>query len=282
MDSVYGDAYSVIAVNDSIYMGVGERLLEGYNMNSLLMFFNNDGHELGYTQIPNEAIGPNVDFNVIGDIERINDSLFLTTCFLGIEMETYFGEFVLDTTGTIYNLAIREIYTEMSTLIKTFDNKFVIEVEIAENKSDNDILLYKINENLESVSFDTNQYTYDSLCPHQITSGTIDLSDCLIWTDVGEIPTPEEYYAKLKTIPITAYPNPATTKVTFTLQNTEYHQNMQLQCFDVFGRIIHKEKIYTAQLETEINVSQWNEGLYVAVIKSNGKVLGKVKFMVLR
>ena len=282
MDSVYGEAYSVIAVNDSIYMGIGERLLEGYNMNSLLMFFNNYGQEFGYNQIPNEAINPNIDFNVIGDIERINDSLFLTTSFLGIGMETYFGEFVLDTTGKIHNLAIRDIYIGMSTLIKTFDNKFVIEVEIAENKGDYDILLYKIDENLESVPFDTNQYTYDSLCPNQIQSSTIDLSDCLIWTDIGETPTPEEYYAKLKTIPIKVFPNPAKENITFGFENTKNHKNMQLECFDVFGHNVHKEKIYNRQLEAEINISLWNEGLFVAIIISEGKVLGKVKFVVLK
>ena len=57
---------------------------------------------------------------------------------------------------------------------------------------------------------------------------------------------------------------------------------MQLQCFDIFGRKVHKEKIYKGQLETEINISQWNEGLYVAVVMSEGKVLGKGKFVVLR
>ena len=142
--------------------------------------------------------------------------------------------------------------------------------------------MYKINENLESVPFDTNQYTYDSLCPHQIQSGNIDLSDCLIVTDIGETPTPEEYYAKIKTIPIMAFPNPADDNITFGFENTNLHKNMQLECFDVFGRKVHKEKIYTGQLESEINISQWNEGLYVSVVMSEGKVLGKVKFVVLR
>ena len=282
MDSVYGDAYSAIALNDSVYMGVGVRWLEGYNNNSLLMFFNNNGQGLDFKQIPNEAIGQNIDFNGIQDVERINDTLFLTPSYLGIDMDQYFGEFIIDTAGTIHKMEIRGIYTGISSLVKTFNNKFVIEIEVEENKGDNNILLYKINENLESVPFDTNQYTYDSLCPHQIQSGTIDLSDCLIWTDIGEIPTPKEYYAKLKTIPIKAYPNPAKEKITFGFENTQYHQNMLLQCFDVFGCKVHKEKIYKGQLETEINVTQWSEGLYVAVIKSNGKVLGKVKFMVLR
>ncbi len=283
MDSVYGNAYSAITLNDSLIMGVGKRRYYNNTTNSLLMFFNNDGEEYGFNQISNEQIGSEIKANFIYDIERINDTLFLTTSFFGTEFNgNPIGEFVIDTAGTLFNFQSRPNTVTSPNLIKTFDNKYVIATSIKEGKSDWDIYLYKINENLESVPFDTNQFTYDSLCPHQIQSGTIDLSDCLIVSDVGEIPTPEEYYAKLKTIPIKAFPNPAEDNITFGFENTKYHQNIQLQCFDVYGRIIFKEKIYIAQLETEINVSYWNEGLYVAVVRSNGKVLGKVKFIVLR
>ncbi len=283
MDSVYGNAYSAIALNDSLIMGVGKRRYYNNTTNSLLMFFNNDGEEYGFNQIANEQIGSEIKANFIYDIERINDTLFLTTSFFGTEYNgNPIGEFVIDTAGTLFNFQSRPNTLTSPYLIKTTDNKYVIATGINVGKSDWDILMYKINENLESVPFDTNQYTYDSLCPHQIQSGNIDLSDCLIWTDIGEIPSPEEYYAKQKTIPIKVFPNPAKENITFCFENTKYHQNMQLQCFDVFGRIIFKEKIYTAQLETKINVSLWNEGLYVAVIMSEGKVLGKVKFVVLR
>ena len=283
MDSVFGKAYSCIALNDSINVGVGERWIAGNSKNSILMYFNNEGEELDYIQIPNDAIGPDIIANVSRDIEKINDSVLITSSIWGSTNDGILGELILDTNGTIYNLQERaDSLASSPYLIKTFDSCFVISVDIKITLYDWDILIYKIDENLESVPFDTNQYTYDSLCPHQITSSTIDLSDCLIWTDIGETPTPEEYYAKLKTIPIKAFPNPAKENITFGFENTKYHQNMQLQCFDIFGRIIFKEKIYTGQLETEINVSQWNEGLYVAVVMSEGKVLGKVKFMVLR
>ena len=282
-DSLIGEGYDLIELDDSVFMGVGACRVGGGVQNSLLMFFNKNGEELGHNQIPNEAIGQDILDNFIYKIERINDSLFIASSNFGPEdMGNPYGEFVLDTAGNLYNFQSRPNTGGTSKLFKTQYNKYVIGVGYRESPTKWDILIYKINENLESVPFDTNQYTYDSLCPHQITSGTIDLSDCLIVTDVGEIPSPEEYYAKLKTIPIKAFPNPAKENITFGFENTKYHQNMQLQCFDVFGRIIFKEKIYTGQLETEINISQWNEGLYVAVVISEGKVLGKVKFVVLR
>jgi hypothetical protein len=284
-DSILGEAYDFINVNDSIFFGVGSYILPGKNgisQNSLLMLFNKDGEELGFNLIKNEQIGPEVTDNSIHDIVRINDSLYMALAKFGNEENYSFGEFVIDTASNLYNHQSRPNTEGYQELIKTYDSNYLIGIGLIEGKIDWDVLIYKINENLESVPFDTNQYTYDSLCPHQIQSGTIDLSDCLIWTDIGEIPTPEEYCAKLKTIPIKVFPNPAKENITFGFENTKYHQNMQLQCFDVFGRKVHKEIIYTGQLETEINVSQWNEGLYVAVVMSEGKVLGKVKFMVLR
>ena len=283
MDSIYGNAYSSISINDTLIMGVGKRRYYDNMVYSLLMFFNKNGVEFGYNQITNEQIGPNIKRNSIYDIERINDTLFLTASFFGTENSgNPVGEFVIDTAGNLYNFQSRPNTVTSPNLIKTTDNKYVIATSIKESKSDWDIYLYKINENLESVPFDINQYTYDSLCPHQIQSGTIDLSDCLIVTDIGEIPSPEQYYAKLKTIPIKVFPNPAKENITLSFENTKYHQNMQLECFDIFGRKVHKEKIYKGQLETEINISQWNEGLYVAVVMSEGKVLGKVKFVVLK
>jgi len=36
----------------------------------------------------------------------------------------------------------------------------------------------------------------------------IDLSDCLVWTNIGNAPSPQEYYESIKQIPIKAYPNP--------------------------------------------------------------------------
>ncbi|MBN2175051.1 MAG: hypothetical protein JW731_13035, partial [Bacteroidales bacterium] len=165
LDSVFGDAYDVIAINDSIILGVGERLLEGYDMNTLFMFFNTNGQEIGYNQIPNEDIGSNVDFNAIRNIEAISDTEFLSPLYVGIDFDTYFGELTYDTSGSIQNQMIRGIYSGTSSITKTFDDKYVIAIEVDENKADDDIYVYKIDENLNDVPFDPTPLTYDSLCP---------------------------------------------------------------------------------------------------------------------
>ncbi len=279
LDSVFGDAYDVTAINDSIILGIGERWLEGYNMNSLFMFFDTDGQEIGYNQIPNEDIGSNVDFNAIRNIEAVSDTEFISPLYVGIDFETYFGELTYDIIGGIQNQIIRGIYSGTSSITKTYDDKYVIALEVDENKADNDIYVYKIDENLNDVPFDPTPHTYDSLCPGGIQSGTIDLTSCFVWTDIGESPSPKEYYSFIATIPITAYPNPAETEITLAFANTEYHTNMLLECYNIYGQKVHSEKIYKGQQQIKLRISEWSKGLYFAVVKSNGKVAGTERFI---
>jgi hypothetical protein len=104
------------------------------------------------------------------------------------------------------------------------------------------------------------------------------LYDCDIITGT-EIPSPEEYYSSIATIPIAAYPNPAETEITLAFQNTEHHNNMLLECYNIYGQKVHSEKIYKGQQKTKLDVSGWAKGLYVAVVKSNEKVAGTVRWV---
>jgi hypothetical protein len=70
-DSIIGEAYHTIELNDSIYMGVGVRRLPGDIRNSLLMFINIDGEELGFEQIYNDEITQGLSTNLIHDIARM-------------------------------------------------------------------------------------------------------------------------------------------------------------------------------------------------------------------
>ncbi len=281
LDSVFGVAYNTIAINDSIILGVGERWLGEEIMNSLFMYFNTNGEELSYNQIQNEDIGSDIQFNAIRDIEKINDSTYLSPLYVGIDFETYFGEIVFDTSGAIYNQEIRDIYKGTSSIIKTSDNNFLIEIEVAESKSDNDIYLYKIDENLNDVPFDPTPHNYDSLCSDGIQSGTTDLSDCLVWTNIEDAPSPQEYYASIKQIPIKAYPNPVSKgQITFEFENTEHHNNIELKCFDLYGKEIFSKKVYRYQTEAVVDITKLKQGMYLAVVYSNGFPVGECKFVV--
>ena len=235
LDSVFGKAYYSIPINDSIILGTGIRRNNESLDYSLLALYNIYGEAVGYSEITNEEIGSDIHSNQIRDIDRINDTLFLAACMFGPGYSINpGGEFVLDTAGNLYNFQSNP-NTSSASLIKSSDNNFVLASTITEPSGDKNIFLQKIDKNLQPVPFDTNTYTYDSLCPGGIQSGTIDLSDCWVWTGTEEIPSPEEYYSFIATIPITAFPNPAETEITLAFENTDHHSNMVLECYNIYG-----------------------------------------------
>lgn len=281
-DSLHGKAFSGMPLNDSIFMGVGAyRFNEGgyETCNTMLMFFNKDGEEIGYSTIPNEAIAPEIKANYSRDIARINDSLFMTTTWYGEEYSgNTYGEFVIDTAGTVYDNKKNYENVRYCRITKTFDNKYII----SGNLNYSDIILYKINENLEADTVYPGNYNYDSLCNElPIPSGTIDLADCDIVTNIDEIPTLEEYRASKNRIAVEAFPNPVTGQtVELQFKNPGALENLELRIFNVLGREVHKEKIHNRQTGTEITTAQWQAGIYVAIIYSNGLPKGKCKLVV--
>lgn len=283
-DSVFANSLSIIPINDLVLMGAGGRRMPP-NLTQVaisLMFINTDGRELGHIEIPNEAIGPDVIEAYPWDIEKINDTLLLTVSHFGNQSGgNPVGEIVLSTSGDVYKLATEPVM-ESATLLKTYDDNFVLNGMKRQNNSLwYDVLLRKINADLESVAFDTVQRVYDSLCPHTIQSSTLDLTACLTPVSVNELPTPEAYYESLRWIPVKAYPNPVTHgKVTLEFANTGHHQNMELRCFDNLGRMVHSQKVYKDQQDTGLLVSGWAPGVYLAVVFSNGEARGKVKFII--
>jgi hypothetical protein len=282
LDSVWGDAYRTIPINDSLLMGVGMKRQYGEDkVNSLLMFFRPDGEEVGYRQIHNWQIGPDIQSNFIFDIARINDSLFMTASPYGNTVGTNpIGDIVIDTSGNVYHIKSHSQAIKMPALAKTYDGNYVVGTGKWLNNN-YDIFAYKMDENTMPAQYDTTQRVYDSLCPHQIESGILDLTDCLVVTDIGELPGPDEYYESIRHIPVKAHPNPVKEgRLTLEFENTAHHQNMQLHCYDSFGRQLHGQKIYKGQQETTLDVSGWSAGMYVAVMYSDGGACGKVKFVV--
>jgi hypothetical protein len=286
-DSIVGKAYSAIPLNDSVIMGVGNFRMEQsgyYGRSSAMMFFNHDGEELGFSVIERDSIIPGTLGNTLMEIETINDSMFIATAVFGpSDFFNYFGEMVIDTSGKVYNAVSRpNTVGVLSLLRKTFDNKFIIACGVFEDEEETytDILLYKINANLEQDTLYTQTFVYDSLCPYPITSGDIDMSDCYIQVGFEETPTPEEYYASLDAIPIVAYPNPAVNVIRFDYKNTARHQNIVLHCYNAIGQKMYTDEIISGQQGSKLEVSDWRSGIYIAVITSDGKLAGKVKFVV--
>ena len=279
-DSIFGLLQGLLPLSDSEYMGYG-KCLEGQDTRALIIQFDDEGNETDYTIIPNDAIDPPTHFNLIQGAVQITDSTFIAAANWGLEEQggNPNGEYIFDLLGNIYQYNSRPNTMGKNRIIKTTDGDFLFGTNY-KNGNDYDIYLYKLDSNLQSVPFDNNPYNYDSLCPDPIQSGYISLEDCSIITSIDDASSPEDYYASLKTITIKAFPNPAKDKVTFAFENTDKHHNIKMVCYDVFGRKVDEQKIYPGQLEAQVNVSYWKCGMYVAVVRSEGKVVGKEKILV--
>ncbi len=280
-DGIRGDAFSSILLNDTIIMGVGYRRA-GTAAWGLLMFYSTDGNIIGYSQLENEIIQPTIS-SQFRNIEIINDSLFMINGFYEPEyLSIYNMEFIVDASCTLYNYQPRPNAIGLSSLIKTSDDSFVVGTSYKVGNALSQGLVYKFDENLQSVPFDSTFRVYDSLCPYPIQSGTIDLTGCMVLTSTDWIPTPQEYYASIRTIPITIYPIPAKDHITFALENTEHHRNIELRCFNLLGMQQHQTNVLQGQKQATANVSNWPPGMYISVVYSDGKPVGRGKFVVQR
>jgi hypothetical protein len=277
LDSIFGSAWDIIPINDTLLMGTGN-LAIGYN--SILMFFNVDGVEQSYSVIQREQFDPIPTMISIKSASKINDSLVLIP--IGLEYENFFlGEIVCNLDATIINQNITVPNSVTMEIIKTESENYVISAAVTASGYRN-IYLYKIDENLQSVPFDTTTYVYDSICPNPIPSCTIDLTGCMVLTSTDWIPTPQEYYARIRSIPITIYPNPAKDQITFALENTEHHRNIELRCFNLLGMQQHQTTILRGQQQASAKVSAWPPGMYVVVVYSDSRPVGRGKFVVQR
>ncbi len=276
-DSINGASWGLLALSDTTYMAHGKCYV-GNDTRALIMQFDEQGNETSYSIVPNEAITPPTRFNGIKGAIQITDTTFIAVANFGPEdVGNPNGEYIFDLAGNIYKFNSRANSSGTARMLKTSDDNFLFGMTYRVN--DNyDVYLYKLNANLDPVYFDTTQHNYDTLCPDTIQSGYISLEDCNIITGIEDIPSPKEYYTKLKTIPIIAYPNPAKDKITFAFENTQYHKDISFQCYDIFGRLVYEQKVYSQQVETDVGC--WSKGMYVAVVRSNGKVVGKCKFVV--
>jgi hypothetical protein len=287
-DSLLGKAETVVPINDTLFMGVGRYRFINENgdmdMKSWLMYFNNNGEEVGYKILEDEQFGSEVLESCLYEVECIEgDKYLLSAGYVTSEISAK-GDLVADTAGNVYNYEIREHTTSGGNiyLTKTFDKKFTLIADYQlPNQTTSDIYLYKINENLEQDTVYPGNYTYDSLCGHTIESGVIDLGGCDVITAIGEIPTLEAYNQKLQTIPVKASPNPTNTgEILLEFENTSLFDNLELKVFDVFGKQVHTGKILPHQGAARIDVSNWGSGVYVAVVFSYGEMKGKCKVVV--
>ena len=273
----------VIQLDSLKYRGYGRYFVDNTDtLNSIFLDFDASGNEIGHKGIPNNTISPEVKENDLRALNVINDSTYLITAAVGPIPETVLpmGEWTMDSSGTVFNYQNHPgVSTTLNPTIKTNDNKFMFLGRF--QNSTEDIILYKLNADLSQADIDTNTYSYDSLCVNLlIDSDTIYLDNCSIITGMEEVPTPQEYYSFIKTIPVDVFPNPASSDIVFEFGNTGLHKNIRLSCFDINGKLVFEQSVQPDQTLIKSSVANWQSGMYIAVTSSSTGGKGSAKFVV--
>ncbi len=79
---------------------------------------------------------------------------------------------------------------------------------------------------------------------------------------------------------ISVYPNPANSiiNIRFSIFDTRY----SILIYDLFGREIAEVVVPKGQEGTQIDVSSYPSGIFIAVLKTNLSILGRKKFVISR
>jgi hypothetical protein len=184
--------------------------------------------------------------------------------------------FLLDTLGNILDrkLLLNEDRSP-ECIIKTFNDKILVTGNyVVDNNWD--IYLWKLNSDLEFDTLYTQPLTYDSLCPYEIQSDTVDL-DCGVFVNIDELPTKEEYESSIK-----ISPNPAREWIALTLPDNISQSTLELTIYNIFGQeVINIMENNTTRIIT-LDISSLSSGLYFVNGRDTRHHNLKGKFVVAR
>jgi len=133
-------------------------------------------------------------------------------------------------------------------------------------------LVWKYNSLLEEDSINSYPYQYDSLCPHMITSDTLEM-DCFLYTGINDLPTRAEYENTLD-----VWPNPSDGYLTIKLHQSP-HKNDELNICNIDGQNIFSMMLQNNQDEVIFNLSALHSGIYIVRHTRNQMVLGTKRFI---
>lgn len=283
-DTIYGTADNTLELNDSTFIGIGSYWTNQENVEPLFMLYNEMGDEIAFkvlsaAELDSTLIGGSFQNSFLLDTSLYSGGVFKFEANQGypiLEDKLKLNINVFDLTSMFTKIYTN--YSDPYSLNKTKINKLLSNATLKE-PGNWDITLSKLNLSLNFDTIDPGNYSYDSLCqPGPPQSGFIFLDDCDIITGT-DIPSPEEYYSFIATIPITAFPNPAETEINLAFQNTDHHNNMLLECFNIYGQQVHTEMIWKGQQELRIDIRNWTGGIYNVVVISNNNVAGQYRFV---
>jgi hypothetical protein len=261
-NSLVGQAHQLTEKDAGIFYSTGWGIGSGRPQSPVLMKFDRNGNPLDMYFL----MGDTISGGSASGIDYFND----TNLIIGIAWKTAlspvqnFSEvFLTDTLGNVLNrrLLLNE-YRVPNQIVKTSDGKIIVSGSYVVD-GNWDIYLWKMNADLEDDTLYTQPLTYDSLCPHEIQSDTVDL-DCGIFVNIDEIPTKEEYESTIK-----ISPNPAYDWITLTLPDVVANGKVELVVYDMFGREAWRHgsgEVLPVNRSILLNVSGFVPGMYIATV----------------
>jgi hypothetical protein len=268
-----GGAYQVAESSNGIFYSAGGFAGPGYTLTPSIFKFDNNGTAIYHEYL----LGDTLIGGGANPIVLFNDSLLLTGINWRVSpnVDDGYSEILLtDTLGTIHQRRVLLHENKVpKSIIVSFDNKILVTGNYVVD-GNWDIYLWKMNSELEDDTLYTQPMVYDSLCPYQITSDTVDL-ECDIFVNIAEIPTKEEYESTIK-----ISPNPARDLILLTFPDNIQDGMMYLAIYNLFGQEVVKKEILSSNRMVTLDVSGLSSGLYVVVAIDQRKRILKGKFVV--
>ncbi|MBP6872793.1 MAG: T9SS type A sorting domain-containing protein [Bacteroidales bacterium] len=277
----YGGARQVIETSNQMFYSAGGFAGPGYHMTPSIFKFDNSGTKIYQEYLLGDTLagGGAEPMILYGDTSLITGIQWRTSN----DVEDGYSDILkTDTLGNIINRRTLIHYNKCpKAIMQSSDNKVLVTGNYMPSNYW-DIYLWKFNTNLEDDTLYTQPLTYDSLCPFEIQSDTMDL-DCDLFVNIDELPTREEYESTVK-----IYPNPARDWVALTLPDVVAEGKVEIAVYDVFGREVETgrggDKEMEGQGEVPVNrmlvldVSGYPPGMYVVVVtdRKGRRYTGKV------
>jgi hypothetical protein len=197
----------------------------------------------------------------------------------------------MDTLGQIQNSrTIRPEAEYGAWMDVTHDGKLLYATVEWDNQNILDTYLHKYNQDLEYDSIYTQQFDYDYLCDHPITSDTIAIGDCGIWLDAD--PILENKQGELK-----AFPNPCFGNFTLELPDYilstnnrelfdmthadfQYQKHALIRIHNLNGQCIQEVKLNPGEKSINVSLPDQPAGMYMVSLIVDGNKIGNVKIVV--
>jgi len=249
--------------------------ISGHPNKPYLLKFSSNGEYI--VQLP--LLGDTVESGGPDAMLLYQDTVIYTGITWTNDPYLYTGYSDLLKTDTNGNLKIqRRLVDDLNppnTIIKSFDNK-ILTLGTYYVDGNWDIYLWKMNTDLENDTLYTQPLTYDSLCPYEIQSDTVEL-DCGLFVNIDEIPTKEEYES---TIMIS--PNPATEWIALTFPDIITPGEVELIVYNVIGQEMVRKAFVPVNRQISLDISGFHPGIYLVTGYDSRQRAFQGKFLIHR